>query len=85
MGATVSVTIYICIMYYLFQPGVENERDGTAGPVSRDQILLAEQRQHGEKIVFPVQLTASSTVGNHTRLMPSLSVENEQADAGRDG
>ena len=45
---------------------------------------MGEQR-HGEKIFFPVQLTTSSTVGNHTRLMPSLSVENEQADAGQTG
>ena len=30
-------------------------RDGTVGPVSRDQILMGEQK-HGEKIVFPVQL-----------------------------
>ena len=45
---------------------------------------MGEQR-HGEKIFFPVQLTTSSTVGNHTRLMPSLSVENEQVDAGQTG
>ena len=37
-------------------------RDGTAEPVSRDQILRRERGQ-GEKIIFPVQLT-TSRIGN---------------------
>ena len=44
-------------------------RDGTAGPVSRDQIL----RRVGdmEIFIFLVQLTASR-IGNPTRLMHNL-------------
>ena len=44
-------------------------RDGTAEPISRDQIL---RRERGQGIfVFPVQLT-TSRIGNHTRLIPTL-------------
>ena len=44
-------------------------RDGTAEPVSQDQILSCE-RGHGI-FIFPVQLT-TSRIGNLTRLMHSL-------------
>ena len=42
-------------------------RDGTAEPVSRDQILRREQRGQ-EILIFPVQLT-TSRIGNFTRLI----------------
>ena len=41
-------------------------RDGTAEPVSRDQILRHARGQ--ENIMFPVQLT-TSRIGNLTRLI----------------
>ena len=44
-------------------------RDGTAEPVSRDEILRRERGQG--KNIFPVQLT-TSIVGNLTRLIHSL-------------
>ena len=44
-------------------------RDGTAEPVSRDQILR-HVREQGN-IIFPVQLT-TSRIGNLTRLIHTL-------------
>ena len=44
-------------------------RDGTAEPVSRDQILRHARRQGN--IIFPVQLT-TSRIGNLTRLIHTL-------------
>ena len=44
-------------------------RDGTAEPVSRDQILRHARVQG--KIIFPVQLT-TSRIGNLTRLIHTL-------------
>ena len=44
-------------------------RDGTAEPVSRDQILRHARGQGN--IFFPVQLT-TSRIGNHTRLIHTL-------------
>ena len=44
-------------------------RDGTAEPVSRDQILR-HAREQGN-IIFPVQLT-TSRIGNLTRLIHTL-------------
>ena len=44
-------------------------RDGTAEPLSRDQILRHARRQG--KIIFPVQLT-TSRIGNLTRLIQTL-------------
>ena len=44
-------------------------RDGTAEPVSRDQILRHARGQGN--IIFPVQLTTSK-VGNLTRLIHTL-------------
>ena len=44
-------------------------RDGTAEPVSRDQILR-HARGQGD-IIFPVQLT-TSRIGNLTRLIHTL-------------
>ena len=44
-------------------------RDGTAEPVSRDQILRHARGQG--KIIFPVQLT-TSRIGNLTRLIHTL-------------
>ena len=44
-------------------------RDGTAEPVSRDQILRHAQGQGN--IIFPVQLT-TSRIGNLTRLIHTL-------------
>ena len=44
-------------------------RDGTAEPVSRDQILR-HARGHGN-IIFPVQLT-TGRIGNLTRLIHTL-------------
>ena len=44
-------------------------RDGTAEPVSRDQILRRERGQ--ETSTFLVQLT-TSRIGNHTRLIHTL-------------
>ena len=41
-------------------------RDGTTEPVSRNQILRRERKQH-----FPVQLT-TSRIGNHARLILTL-------------
>ena len=46
-------------------------RDGTAKPVSRDQILRRE-RGHGKNI-SPAQLT-TSRIGNFTRLILALAV-----------
>ena len=45
-------------------------RDGTAEPVSRDQIILRHARGLGSTI-FPVQLT-TSRIGNLTRLIHTL-------------
>ena len=44
-------------------------RDGTAEPVSRDQILRHARGQGN--IIFPVQLT-TSRIGNLTRLIYAL-------------
>ena len=44
-------------------------RDGTAEPVSRDQILRHARGQGN--IIFPVQLT-TSRIGNLTRLIHTL-------------
>ena len=44
-------------------------RDGTAEPVSRDQILRHARGQGN--IIFPVQLT-TSRIGNLTRLIHAL-------------
>ena len=44
-------------------------RDGTAEPVSRDQILRYARGQGN--IIFPVQLT-TSRIGNLTRLIHTL-------------
>ena len=44
-------------------------RDGTAGPVSRDQILRHARGQGNT--IFPVQLT-TSRIGNLTRLIHTL-------------
>ena len=43
-------------------------RDGTAEPVSRDQVL---RRERGYGKHFLVQLT-TNRIGNHTRLNPNL-------------
>ena len=45
-------------------------RDGTAEPVSRDQILR-HARGQGNFFIFPVQLT-TSRIGNVTRLTHTL-------------
>ena len=55
-----------------FSPSVKMSRlarDGTAEPVSRDQILRRERGQGN--IHFPVQLT-TSRIGNLTRLIHTL-------------
>ena len=44
-------------------------RDGTAEPVSREQILRHERGQR--KIIFPVQ-PVTSRIGNHNRLIHTL-------------
>ena len=44
-------------------------RDGTAEPISRDQILRHARGQGN--IIFPVQLT-TSRIGNLTRLIHTL-------------
>ena len=46
-------------------------RDGTADPVSRDQILRCERGQG--IIIFPVQLI-TSRIGNLTRLIHTLAI-----------
>ena len=46
-------------------------RDGTAEPVSRDQILRRERGQ--VNVFFPVQLI-TSRIGNHTRLIVTLAI-----------
>ena len=46
-------------------------RDGTAEPVSRDQILRREREQGN--VYFPVQLT-TSRIGNLTRLIRDLAI-----------
>ena len=46
-------------------------RDGTADPVSRDQILRHVRGQGN--IIFPVQLT-TSRIGNLTRLIHTLTI-----------
>ena len=46
-------------------------RDGTAEPVSRDQILSANADR--EMFIFSVQLT-TSRIGNHTRLIHILAI-----------
>ena len=50
-------------------------RDGTAEPVSRDQIL----RRNADRIffIFPVQLT-TSRIGNLTRLIHTLTICDDQ-------
>ena len=45
-------------------------RDGTGEPVSRDQILRHARGQGN--IIFPVQLTTTSRIGNLTRLIHTL-------------
>ena len=45
-------------------------RDGTAEPVSRDQIF---RRERGQVNIFPVQLT-TSRIGSLTRLILTLAV-----------
>ena len=47
-------------------------RDGTAEPVSRDQILRRERGQV-KKSFFPVQLT-TTRIGNLTRLILTLAL-----------
>ena len=47
-------------------------RDGTAEPVSRDQILRRERGQ-GNIFVFSVQLT-TCRIGNLTRLIHTLAI-----------
>ena len=46
-------------------------RDGTAGPVSRDQILRRERRQGNFHL--PLQLT-TSRIGNLAQLVLSLAI-----------
>ena len=48
-------------------------RNGTAEPVSRDQIL---RRVHGDRgiFIFPVQLTMMSRIDNLTRLIHTLAI-----------
>ena len=48
-------------------------RDGTAEPVSRDQILRRERGQDREIFVFPVELT-TSRIGSLTRLILTLAI-----------
>ena len=53
-------------------------RDGTAEPVSRDQILRharGHSGTHGDRgiLIFPVQLT-TSRIGNLTRLIHTLAI-----------
>ena len=50
-------------------------RDGTAEPVSRDQILRHERGQ-GNTFIFPVQLT-TSRIGNLTRLIHTFSISDD--------
>ena len=45
-------------------------RDGTAEPISRDQILRHARGQGN--IIFPVQLLTTSRIGNLTRLIHTL-------------
>ena len=45
-------------------------RDGTAEPVSRDEILQRERGQRSMSIIFPVLLT-TSRIGNLARLILS--------------
>ena len=47
-------------------------RDGTAKPVSQDQILRHERGQR-EILIFPVQLT-TSRIDNPTRLIYTLAI-----------
>ena len=47
-------------------------RNGTAEPVSRDQIL-GRERGDREICIFPVQLT-TSRIGNLTRLILTLAI-----------
>ena len=59
-------------MYYRFSLSMEMSRltrDGTAEPVSRDQILRHARGQGN--IIFPVQMT-TSRIGNLTRLIHTL-------------
>ena len=44
--------------------------DGTAEPLSRDQLIRRGRRQ-GKRICFPVQLP-TSRIGNQTRSNPTL-------------
>ena len=48
-------------------------RDGTAEPVSRDQIIRRELGQGKNNSIFPVQLT-TSRIGNVTRLILTLAI-----------
>ena len=51
-------------------------REGTAEPVSRDQVLRREQGQG--KSIFTVQLT-TSRIGNLTRLILTLAIFDDHA------
>ena len=72
-------TVHILRQYYFFLPFLYRfslsmemsrlTRDGTAEPVSRDQILRHARGQGN--IIFPVQLT-TSRIGNLTRLIHTL-------------
>ena len=58
----------------IFSQSIEMSRltlDGTAKPVSRDQILKRERGQ--ETFIFPVQLT-TSRIGNLTRLIHTIAM-----------
>ena len=48
-------------------------RDGTAEPVSRDQVLRRERGQGNIVFIFPVQLT-TSRIGNLIRLIGTLAI-----------
>ena len=48
-------------------------RDGTAEPVSRDQVLRLERGQGNIIFIFSVQLT-TCRIGNLTRLIHTLAI-----------
>ena len=48
-------------------------RDGTAEPVSLDQILRRERGQESTRFIFRVQLT-TNRIGNLTRLIHTLAI-----------
>ena len=67
-GGLLPDIIILLTQGYYYMEMSKLTRDGTAEPVSRDQIL---RHARGQGNIFPVQLT-TSRIGNLTRLIHTL-------------